>query len=106
MSERKLPHIIAYDVANPKRLGKVHRFLKKQALPLQYSVFLVELNERGRKKLMKGLEALIHPKQDDVRIYPLPSEPEWCCLGKALWDEGVMVEGLRLPAALRYRADE
>ena len=106
MSERKLPHIIAYDIANPKRLGRVHRFLKKQAVPLQYSVFLVELNERGRKQLMKRLEVLIHPKQDDVRIYPLPSEPQWCGLGRALWDEGVMLEGLRLPPLLRYRTED
>ncbi len=101
MAHRRLPHIVAYDIANPKRLGRVHRYLKKQAVPLQYSVFLVELDQARREKLLRGLRELIDTRQDDVRIYPLPDQPEWIALGKPLWDEGMMVTGLKLPYPLR-----
>jgi CRISPR-associated protein Cas2 len=105
MARRRLPHIIAYDIANPKRLGRVHRYLKKMALPLQYSVFLIELDAERRDKIIRHLGTLIHDKQDDVRIYPLPDQPEWVMLGKALWGDGLLLTGMKLPADLRYNLD-
>ena len=105
MAHRRLPHIIAYDIASPKRLGRVHRYLKKIALPLQYSVFLVEMDAERRDKVLKHLRTLIHPKQDDVRVYPLPNAPEWVMLGKALWGDGLLVTGAKLPAEVRYNLD-
>ncbi|MDD5392742.1 MAG: CRISPR-associated endonuclease Cas2 [Thiothrix sp.] len=105
MANRRLPHIIAYDIANPKRLGRVHRYLKKIALPLQYSVFLVELDGERRQKVIRHLRTLIHPKQDDIRIYPLPDKPEWVKLGKQFWDDGLMLTGVKLPVELRYNLD-
>lgn len=105
MAHRRLPHIIAYDIANPRRLGRVHRYLKKIALPLQYSVFLMELDAERRDKVLKHLRTLIHEKQDDVRIYPLPDTPEWVKLGKQFWDDGLLLTGVKLPADLRYNLD-
>ncbi|QTR48562.1 CRISPR-associated endonuclease Cas2 [Candidatus Thiothrix anitrata] len=102
MSHRRLPHIVAYDIADHKRLGRVHRYLKKIALPLQYSVFLIELDDARREKLLAQLSQRIHPKQDDIRIYPLPDNPEWVALGKALWGDGILLTGIKLPAQLRY----
>lgn len=106
MAHRRLPHIIAYDIACPKRLGRVHRYLKKIALPLQYSVFLVELDESRRKKVIKHLISLIHPRQDDIRIYPLPEQPEWVKLGKQFWDDGLLLAGAKLPISLRQNLDD
>ena len=34
--------LITYDITNPKRLVRLHRFLVKQATPVQYSVFHFE----------------------------------------------------------------
>ena len=34
-------YLLAYDIANPKRLVKVHRQVSKRGLALQYSVFLL-----------------------------------------------------------------
>ena len=106
MAHRRLPHIIAYDIADPKRLGRVHRYLKKIALPLQYSVFLIALDAQRRDKVLRHLATLIHPKQDDVRLYPLPDNPDWVKLGKQFWDEGVLLTGMKLPVDLRWKVDE
>jgi len=42
------PHVylISYDIADPRRLQRVHAFLRRHALPVQYSVFLARLSER------------------------------------------------------------
>lgn len=34
--------LVTYDIADPKRLGRLFRYLKKQGVPVQYSVFLVD----------------------------------------------------------------
>ncbi len=105
MSGRRLPHVIAYDIANPKRLLRVHRYLKKVALPVQYSVFLLDMDTRRLERVLSGLQPLIHERQDDVRVYPLPAKPDWCNLGKPLWDEGILLAGMRLPPSTRCRFD-
>ena len=80
-------HIIAYDIADPKRLAKLHRMLKKIALPLQYSVFYMRMSDKQRDKLADSLENKIDPQSDDVRIYALPKHFTACCLGrKAIMD--------------------
>ena len=40
-------YLIAYDIADPKRLVKVHRTLKRQGLPVQYSVFTVVIKRKA-----------------------------------------------------------
>ena len=32
--------LVAYDIASPRRLARVHRYLKRHAIPVQYSVFV------------------------------------------------------------------
>lgn len=102
---KRLPHIVTYDIADPKRLRRVHRFLKKIALPLQYSVFLLDADAKRVEQLLKQLAPLINPHADDIRIYPLPSQPEWCSLGRELWPEGIQLTGFKLPAPLRSKAE-
>lgn len=105
MGKRRLPHIISYDIADPKRLKRIHRFLKKVALPLQYSVFLIEADAKRIEQLKAQLATMIHPRADDIRIYPLPNQPDWCALGKPLWDEGMLLTGFKLPSGLQTQAD-
>ncbi|WP_298609743.1 CRISPR-associated endonuclease Cas2 [uncultured Thiothrix sp.] len=105
MAKPRFPHIISYDIAEPKRLKRIHRFLKKVALPLQYSVFLIEADAKRIEQLMKQLALMIKAREDDIRIYPLPLQPDWCAVGKPLWDEGMLLTGLKLPSAMQLKAE-
>lgn len=84
-------YLIAYDSANPKRLGKVHRILKKQALPVQYSVFTVVMKRPTLLRLLQRIEQQIEDTEDDVRCYRLPSTGDRVTLGTQFFPEGVML---------------
>lgn len=83
--------LIAYDIADPRRLGRVHRLLKKVAIPIQYSVFLAWLNERQLRWLVGQLRDRIQAREDDVRLYHLPASAELTVLGKQWLPEGVQL---------------
>lgn len=83
--------IICYDIANPRRLGCVFRYLKKHALPLQYSVFLFSGDERKLKWLLEKLVPLIDADADDLRAYPLPQRGFKARLGRAILPEGIQL---------------
>ncbi|MCX8086381.1 MAG: CRISPR-associated endonuclease Cas2 [Rhodocyclaceae bacterium] len=90
-------YVICYDIAHPKRLSRVFRYLKKRAFPLQYSVFLFVGDERQLERLLEGLQPLIDGKEDDLRAYPLPRRGLKARLGRACLPEGIQWSGL--PAA-------
>lgn len=69
----KAPYLVCYDIADPKRLGRVFRFMKGRGIHLQYSVFHCSLTWPELATLKEKLERMINKKEDDVRIYPLPS---------------------------------
>lgn len=64
--------LITYDITNPKRLARLHRFLVKQATPVQYSVFHFEGSAAQMGRLMADIERRIDAASDDVRGYQLP----------------------------------
>ncbi len=80
--------LICYDIANPRRLGRVHRYVKTIATPLQYSVFQLQADDRYLAGVIKRLNTLINPAQDDIRIYPLPKHPKSYSLGTSLLPAG------------------
>ena len=91
--------LIAYDITEPRRLRRVHRFLRKHAVPVQYSVFAAYDTPARIGQLRAALADQIDPRSDDVRIYPLPSEPELSVLGRKAMPEGVLLlEGGRIPS--------
>lgn len=83
-------YLIAYDIADHRRLSRVHRTLKKQGLPVQYSVFTLVMKRRALLRLLECLEALIEPTEDDIRCYSLPQNTETQSLGKQYFPEDVM----------------
>jgi CRISPR-associated protein Cas2 len=82
-------YLICYDIADPRRLGKLHRYMKKHCLPLQYSVFLAWENSQSLDRLMAPVKKIIKANRDDVRVYPLPTELEYSHLGRQPFPDGV-----------------
>ncbi len=70
---KRQPYLICYDIAQPKRLARVHRLIRKQAIMIHYSVYYLEQTTRECAALEQAIKALIHKREDDVRIYPLPA---------------------------------
>ncbi|TAL46266.1 MAG: CRISPR-associated endonuclease Cas2 [Methylovulum sp.] len=83
--------LIVYDIADPKRLNRVHRYLKKQGIPVQYSVFTTELRRVPLERLLANINAIINRREDDVRCYTLPNKPAFELLGRQIFPEGVML---------------
>jgi CRISPR-associated protein Cas2 len=81
--------LLAYDIADPERLVRVHRKVRRHGIPLQYSVFLVPTNVPGLRELLDDLQALIDERVDDVRVYPLPSTIEVVYYGRQALPDGV-----------------
>jgi CRISPR-associated protein Cas2 len=63
--------LLAHDIADPKRLQKVWRLMRKEGLPLQYSVYLLHGDRQRVQQLLDQLALLIDNKADDLRVYPL-----------------------------------
>ena len=78
-------YMVCYDICAPRRLGKIHRILKKNGISAQKSVFFVQKNEKDMKILMGNLEHEIKKDEDDIRAYPVES-PE------KVWTTGGVLE--------------
>lgn len=63
--------IVAYDIANPRRLLKVAKIMKDYGLRVQKSIFEVEVTEVRFREMKMRAEAIIHPLVDGVKYFPL-----------------------------------
>lgn len=73
-ANQRRPYLLAYDIADPKRLTRVHRTVRGSGMALQYSVFLVVGTVRDLDQLLASLDTIIKPACDDIRVYPLPMQ--------------------------------
>lgn len=78
-------YLLAYDIRQPKRLKRLHYHLKKHALALQKSVFLVE--ERNYQAVVNVVQTYSKQREDDVRLYPIVHP-------NALWSAGLQADAL------------
>lgn len=89
-----LPHshakrwLLAYDIRDPKRLQRVGRYLRQEALRLQYSVYLLSGSRDKIEQVVTRLHQLIDETADDVRIYPLTENTRIWGLGTQFADSG------------------
>ena len=89
--------LVTYDIADPKRLARLFKFLKKQGVPVQYSVFLVEASAAKMGNLIVQITKIIDDDTDDVRAYRLPENLWQVTLGTSILPEGIMPgEGVTL----------
>lgn len=84
--------LVVYDIAQPRRLGRVFRCLKKEGIPIQYSVFALETTPMKIGQLMARLSQLIDKNDDDVRAYRLPADGWQTSLGAAILPAGVLIQ--------------
>lgn len=86
--------LIAYDIREPRRLRRVHAYLREQAVPVQYSVFVTRCTSKQVADIRARLSEIIDHKADDVRIYQVPDQAQIVVLGvKALSDGIQLLEG-------------
>lgn len=105
MAEKKRRlYIVCYDIADPRRLTRVHRQLSRQGIPLQYSVFLLFTHPVGLQRVLAALRGRIDEREDDVRAYPVAAKLDYVHRGRALFPEGIDLRGLALPAGLARAA--
>lgn len=90
--------LIGYDISNEKRLQRVYKRMLKFAVPIQYSVFLYDGTLNNLLSALEDVLSEIHQKEDDLRVYPLPSNGKQWRLGKASLPEGIFLTVL--PMAL------
>lgn len=69
MSRRR--YVVAYDIREPKRLREVHTAMKGFGYPLQYSVFICDLDAMEKIALREAMGGLIHHREDSLAIIDL-----------------------------------
>ncbi len=90
MKHRDL-YLAAYDIADNKRLRRVHKFLKQCAVPIRYSVFITRITETRLAGIKAGIAERICQDEDDVRIYYIPNRTEVHLLGRSPLPEGMQL---------------
>jgi len=89
--------VIAYDIADPERLRRVHDYLKRRAFHLQYSVFLADASDSTLGDLLDDLRVLIDEGADDIRVYRIPASPWWRVVGRRPMPESIELLGPLTP---------
>lgn len=82
---KKSWYIVSYDIRNEKRLKRFHYHLKKQAIALQKSVFLVEHD--NYQAVLDVVKQYSKQNEDDIRLYPIVHP-------NALWGAGLQADAI------------
>jgi CRISPR-associated protein Cas2 len=99
--------LIAYDIAHPRRLARVHRSVKSVAIPAQRSLYVVHTTANEVRAIRDVLAGLIDRHEDDVRIYPLPQRTRILHYGKRpLPDRLLLVQEGGFPDPMRPKCKE
>ena len=64
-------YLVTYDVREPSRLRKVFKVVKSYGEPLQYSVFVCDLDASEKTRLVADVTAAMRVSQDSVAIIDL-----------------------------------
>ena len=63
--------IVAYDIAHPKRLGRVARIMKDYGHRVQKSIFETDVDERRFEEMRRRVEYVMVRELDGVKYFPL-----------------------------------
>ncbi|MGD9157363.1 MAG: CRISPR-associated endonuclease Cas2 [Desulfobacteraceae bacterium] len=70
--------MVTYDITDPKRLRRLHKFLKEFGLNTQKSVFECDIDDDALKKIRRYCKENLDLDEDSVRIYKICSR----CINK------------------------
>ena len=84
-------YLIAYDICDAKRLGRVARYLVRHTVRLQYSVYIGLFDPHTLRLTLLHLERLIDPAADDVRIYPIKGNEAISLIGVSPMGDGIQL---------------
>jgi CRISPR-associated protein Cas2 len=76
--------VVAYDIADPKRLRRVAKIMEDYAERMQKSVFEAELEPWVFRRMRRRIEDVIDPEKDGVKYYRLCG-----ACRKELWVHGL-----------------
>ena len=63
--------VLAYDIADTRRRNGVRRLLEAYGVPVQESVFVLDLSSAKWAEVERKLRAVVSRAEDDVRVWPL-----------------------------------
>ena len=63
--------IVAYDIADPKRLGRIARIMKDYGHRVQKSIFEADIDERSFAEMRRRVEFVLVRAVDGVKYFPL-----------------------------------
>ncbi len=63
--------IVAYDIADPKRLQRIAKIMKDYGVRVQKSIFEVEITEMSFREMRRRAELNLEPSVDGVKFFPL-----------------------------------
>jgi CRISPR-associated protein Cas2 len=67
---RKYDFIIAYDIADVKRLRKIAKVVEKKAMRIQYSIYIFyDATQKELTSLLDAICKIYDEKYDDIRVY-------------------------------------
>lgn len=94
MSDRSL-HLVAYDIASPRRLRRALIACRAYAVGGQKSAHECFLTEGERRALLRRLDGVIHPRNDRLLVLGLDPRSPPRCLGLARppRDSAVLIVG-------------
>jgi len=90
MSKHSTKYLVCYDICDSKRLRRVHRLIRVWGVPIQFSIFEIEVNSDQFEQLMAELTDLINQEEDKVMFYRLSPEQDRICLGVAVQTEDLL----------------
>lgn len=76
-------YLVCYDIADPKRLSRVCRYLKGYKVDGQKSAYECWVTESERRQIMQHLEGLTSKGEDRVHLFQLDPRQEVHCFGRA-----------------------
>lgn len=79
---KKICFIIAYDISEKNRLQRLQRLISNQFLQLQYSVYYGSMTHKRMDAFIIAMQKIIHPSDDDLRIYEVEPLENSFIIGK------------------------